>query len=82
MLWLKGHDTSRVSAEISACIPAQLQPGVDQMKVPEMKDFIEPSDPQQRVLLRMVLEKQIHACMAVGQKGSCREQGSCKKGFP
>lgn len=73
MLWVHPDDVSWVTNEIHAHVPAEHDPA--------SSTFVEPSDPSELLLYRLVTRKQLHICTDPGNPGCC-EEGHCKYHFP
>ena len=73
VLWLHPDDIENISGEIVACVPAEFDPVAQQ--------FIEPTNPLELQLYRLVTRKEWHKCGLVNKPG-CREKGYCKYQFP
>ena len=73
MLWIHPEDLPWVSQEIHAFVPAHFDSST--------RTFVEPTDPAELMLFKLVARKQMHICTPPGAAG-CREAGNCKYHFP
>lgn len=74
ILWVHDDDIDRVASEITAHIPAPINPATG--------DFCFDGMDTEEVLLAMyVLNKQQHRCMPANEAG-CRASGHCRYHFP